>query len=528
MLQLKKLLFSISFLFVINLSFGQQKTLDVRHINTDEYPKISADLWVRNPDGINQDAIKLYEETSENPVKINFTKKEIVKDSVAKNKCIVFLILNPGNYGKAELTWYKNVVKQAIRKGAIKKGDKVEVLNFNNENAGQLLYPSTISFTDDTTAIFKKLESILLRDTRCLCSSINDRTLIYQAINQTLDQIEKQNLNIPAGVFVLADDRACVAGSTGETPGIRSKRLNVPIFGINYYKPNQINSIKQLCEESFGLYYSDPSVNVANASLKLNSYLNSFLQRQAGFYYAFNYNTTYEKDGKSHAVKVDAKSDNTAFLLPSPNKNIIEWVVANPILAAIIVLLLGVSIFLAMRMSKKEKEKKEAERKLQAQQMSDIDKQHRENEQLMSAKLTAQEHELEAIKRKEQAQRDAEQRKKIDQENQKRDKELSAQMLLAGNYPWFDYTTGNNTKHRFEITIPQVVVGRSEACDLRIDNPTVSKNHFQLNFKSSGEYWIKDLGSSNGLYVNGQKVQQSILKHGDFIQAGEMVLNFFI
>ena len=192
MLQLKKLLSFISFLFVINLSFGQQKTLDVRHINTDEYPKISADLWVRNPDGINQDAIKLYEETSENSVKINFTKKEIVKDSVAKNKCIVFLILNPGNYGKAELTWYKNVVKQAIRKGAIKKGDKVEVLNFNNENAGQLLYPNSISFTDDTTAIFKKLESILLRDTRCLCSSINDRTLIYQAINQTLDQIEKQ------------------------------------------------------------------------------------------------------------------------------------------------------------------------------------------------------------------------------------------------------------------------------------------------------------------------------------------------
>jgi hypothetical protein len=528
MLQLKKLLFFISFLFVINLSFGQQKTLDVRHINTDEYPKISADLWVRNPDGINQDAIKLYEETSENPIKINFTKKEIVKDSVAKNKCIVFLILNPGNYGNAELTWYKNVVKQAIRKGAIKKGDKVEVLNFNNESSSQLLYPSTISFTDDTTAIFKKLESILLRDALCLCSGIKNKSLIYQAINQTLDQIEKQNFNIPAGIFVLADDRACVAGSTGETPGIRSKRLNVPIFGINYYKPDQQNSIKTFCEESFGLYYSDPSMNVANASTKLNSYLNSFLQRQAGFYYSLNYNTTYEKDGKSHAVKVDAKSDNTAFLLPSPNKNIIEWVVANPILAAIIFLLLGVSIFLTMRMIKNEKAKKEAERKLQAQQMSDIDKQHRENEQLMSAKLSAQQQELEGIKRKEQQQRDAEQRKKVDQENQNRDKELAAQMLLAGNYPWFDYTMGNNTKHRFEIRTPQIIVGRAENCNLRIDNPTVSKNHFQLNFKSNGEYWVKDLGSSNGLYVNGQKVQQTLLKHGDFIQAGEMVLNFFI
>jgi len=513
---------------VINLSFGQQKTLDVRHINTDEYPKISADLWVRNPDGINQDAIKFYEESSENPVKVNFTKKEIVKDSVAKNKCIVFLILNPGSYGIFELNWYRNVVKQAIRKGAINKGDKVEILNFNNESAGQLLYPNTISFTDDTIAIFKKLESILLRDTKSLCSSINDRTLIYQAINQTLDQLEKQNLNIPAGVFVLADDRACVAGSTGETPGIRSKRLNFPIFGINYYKPNQINSIKTLCEESFGLYYSDPSMSVANASSKLNSYLNSFLQRQAGFYYSFNYNTTYEKDGKSHAVKIDAKSDNTAFLLPSPNKNIIEWIVANPILSTIIFLLLGVSVFLTMRLFKNEKIKKEAERKLQKQQLSEIDKQHRDKEELLSAKLTAQQQELENIKRKEQQQRDAEQRKKIEQDNQIRDKELSAQMLLSGNYPWFDYTLGNNTKQRFEIRIPQITVGRAENCDLKIDNPTVSKNHFQLNFKINGEYWVKDLGSSNGLYVNGQKVQQSILKHGDFVQAGEMVLNFFI
>ena len=67
-------------MFFINLSFGQQKTLDVRHINTDEFPKISFDLWVRNPDGINQDAIKLFEESSVNPVKINFTKKEIVKE----------------------------------------------------------------------------------------------------------------------------------------------------------------------------------------------------------------------------------------------------------------------------------------------------------------------------------------------------------------------------------------------------------------------------------------------------------------
>jgi large-conductance mechanosensitive channel len=525
---LKKLLFLLGFSIVTNLSFGQQKLLEVRHIKTDAYPNISADLWVRNPDGINKDAVKFFEETSLNPVKVEMGNPAVVTDSLAKNKCVVFLVLNPGAYGKNELQWYKTVIKQAIRKGAIKKGDKIEVLNFNNENAGQLLYPNKISFTDDTAVVFSKLDAIVLRETHCLCSSSNNRSLIYQAINQTLDQLEKQYLNIPAGVFVLADDRACLPGSTGETPGIRSKRLSIPIFGLSYYKPDQLNAIKTLCEESFGLYYSDASLSVANTSAKLYTYLNSFLQRQAGFYYPFTYTTTYEKDGKSHTVKVDAKSDNTAFLIPSPNKNIIEWVAANPILAVILFILLGGLVFMSIKLMNNEKQKKEAERRRQQEQMSEIDRQHKDKEEMLSAKLTSQQQELDAIKKKEQLKLDAEQRKKIDLENQKRDAELAAQMSLSGNYPWFDYMMGNNIKNRFEIRKPQIVVGRAENCDLRIENPTVSKNHFQLNFKSNGEYWIKDLGSSNGLFVNGQKVQQSILRHGDFIQAGEMVLNFFI
>ncbi len=509
-----------------NTSFSQQKLLEVKDLNVTEYPKVFGTLWVRNPEGINTNGVDFIED--EKTVKPVFMGKQPVTDSVAKNKCIVFLILNPGSYGRSELEWYKNVIKNAIRKGTIKKGDKIEVLDFNNEANSQLLYPNSIRFTDDTATIFKKLDAISLRDIRCLCSSSNNRSLIYQAVNHTLDLLEKENLKIPAGVFVLADDRACLPGSSGETPGLRSKRLNIPLFGINYNKPDQINSIKMLCEESFGIYYSDPFNSVLNSSSKLEGFLSNFLQRQAGFYYKFSYNATFEKDGAQHLVKINSKSDNSAFFLPVPSKNLIEWIQANPILFAILFLFFGALVFLTLLLLKNNKKKKGLEKEVQAQKMSEIDRKHKENEEMLSAKLSSQQNELDGIKKKEQIQKEAELRKKTEAENQKNEAELIGIMRLAGNFPWFDYSAGDKVKSRFEIRKPEIVVGRAGNCDLPIDLPTISKKHFQLSFNRSGQYWIKDLGSSNGLYVNGQRVTQIQLRHGDFIQIGEVVINFFI
>jgi pSer/pThr/pTyr-binding forkhead associated (FHA) protein len=51
----------------------------------------------------------------------------------------------------------------------------------------------------------------------------------------------------------------------------------------------------------------------------------------------------------------------------------------------------------------------------------------------------------------------------------------------------------------------EVVIGRSVLCSLRLDDPTVSRQHCQLDV--AGQWaWVRDLGSLNGTFVNGQDV----------------------
>ena len=65
-----------------------------------------------------------------------------------------------------------------------------------------------------------------------------------------------------------------------------------------------------------------------------------------------------------------------------------------------------------------------------------------------------------------------------------------------------------------------MTVGRRESCDVYLDFPNVSGKHCELSFKEG--YWtIKDLNSTNGIKVNGRRVNQQPLKPGDKVAIGK-------
>lgn len=67
-------------------------------------------------------------------------------------------------------------------------------------------------------------------------------------------------------------------------------------------------------------------------------------------------------------------------------------------------------------------------------------------------------------------------------------------------------------------------VGRHDDCQLRIKSSQVSRKHCEL-FEKKGLLLLKDLGSSNGTYVNGKRVQeQRVLEPGDEITIGGIKL----
>ena len=75
--------------------------------------------------------------------------------------------------------------------------------------------------------------------------------------------------------------------------------------------------------------------------------------------------------------------------------------------------------------------------------------------------------------------------------------------------------TSNNLKE-YTFTKDLIIAGRTQTNDLVIDDPTVSRHHFKIT-RENNNFYIEDLNSTNGTYVNGLKIKKSILKDGDVI-----------
>ncbi len=69
------------------------------------------------------------------------------------------------------------------------------------------------------------------------------------------------------------------------------------------------------------------------------------------------------------------------------------------------------------------------------------------------------------------------------------------------------------------------LLGRLPGCDVTLDDPSVSRRHAKLQRSSRG-WSIEDLGSTNGVRVNGNSVQRTDIRDGDQIELGSVRLAF--
>jgi pSer/pThr/pTyr-binding forkhead associated (FHA) protein len=76
-------------------------------------------------------------------------------------------------------------------------------------------------------------------------------------------------------------------------------------------------------------------------------------------------------------------------------------------------------------------------------------------------------------------------------------------------------------RRSFSLHKDMTVIGRREDCDLRIPLGEISRKHCRL-IKDGEVLRVEDLGSSNGTYVNGQRVQEAEINPGDTVQVGSI------
>ncbi len=70
-----------------------------------------------------------------------------------------------------------------------------------------------------------------------------------------------------------------------------------------------------------------------------------------------------------------------------------------------------------------------------------------------------------------------------------------------------------------------VIIGRGSDCQIKLDDDYSSTRHARL-FLSDGQWWVEDLGSTNGTYLNGQRLTRPVAAEiGGSIRIGRTTLN---
>ena len=73
---------------------------------------------------------------------------------------------------------------------------------------------------------------------------------------------------------------------------------------------------------------------------------------------------------------------------------------------------------------------------------------------------------------------------------------------------------------RFALDREENLIGRGTGCHIQLKDPKVSRRHAQITI-NAGQLTIEDLDSTQGVLINGERVDECQLKDGDLIQLGD-------
>jgi len=102
-----------------------------------------------------------------------------------------------------------------------------------------------------------------------------------------------------------------------------------------------------------------------------------------------------------------------------------------------------------------------------------------------------------------------------------------AALTATAGYGKLVVLSSNFAGKEFELSRPQMIIGRTDENDIVINHRSISRNHAKLvREPDTGRYTISDLQSSNGVRVNGQDYGKVELRRGDVVDLGHVRLRF--
>ncbi len=74
--------------------------------------------------------------------------------------------------------------------------------------------------------------------------------------------------------------------------------------------------------------------------------------------------------------------------------------------------------------------------------------------------------------------------------------------------------------------VPEIVIGRDDECDIRIEADSVSREHCSIE-RDEDDYYIVDLQSTGGTFLDGSRIDRKRLEDGMVVTIGPAILKFY-
>ena len=97
---------------------------------------------------------------------------------------------------------------------------------------------------------------------------------------------------------------------------------------------------------------------------------------------------------------------------------------------------------------------------------------------------------------------------------------------FPSNTGLFVIESGPKAGARYGLEADLTAIGRHSSADIFLDDVPVSRQHAQVE-RIGARYQVSDVGSLNGTYLNGTRIECSELEDGDVLQVGRFKLVFF-
>jgi len=110
-----------------------------------------------------------------------------------------------------------------------------------------------------------------------------------------------------------------------------------------------------------------------------------------------------------------------------------------------------------------------------------------------------------------------------------RDLKRQSSLLATPSFPAIQLTFRENGNVRVvRFTSPKIAIGRDPACELYLEDKTISARHTQLYFRDN-QWWGEDQQSTNGTFLNQERlIEPVVLASGDRLQCGQVLFTIAI